>query len=438
MDRDRALDPWFARLAGMAVLLERLDPGTPESATASLTLSWSPAPPSPAAGFGPSPASFAVAPASPSDTFTTGVPADPAVRVSLEADPGAGGYVNAWGGLPAGASCVREAVSCSFPAASADGALATPTVSFGAYNRLLVSNSHDGGGGPVDGAGSGAVLAFDAARQRTTRLELGPGGAAELGELLDGGQLVLTAAAASGSSRFRGWGGGAPAACAADAASPCRLAADATAGNDLAVSARFEPLVRSTLTVTAQGVARASPSPAAGPATSPPARARSCRSPTPTPRRCPSPARPEKGCRRAGAAARSRSRGRRRRRTAWSAPGRQPHGRRGRAGAARAAGLGGRRRLGGRPRRRRVRGGRRRLVRRLGVTGDDAAALRAVPEPGWLFAGWTLSGGNGSLACAEGPPSSNPCTLAAPSGPPPARSPPTRRRPPASTPSRAP
>ena len=417
MDRDRALDPWFARLAGMAVLLERLDPGTPESATASLTLSWSPAPPSPAAGFGPSPASFAVAPASPSDTFTTGVPADPAVRVSLEADPGAGGYVNAWGGLPAGASCVREAVSCSFPAASADGALATPTVSFGAYNRLLVSNSHDGGGGPVDGAGSGAVLAFDAARQRTTRLELGPGGAAELGELLDGGQLVLTAAAASGSSRFRGWGGGAPAACAADAASPCRLAADATAGNDLAVSARFEPLVRSTLTVTAQGVgarvavagggsrdvaagssaelpvsdadaATLSFAGEAGEGLSP--RWRGCPEPEPGPAaEADCLVRNPAGSLTVAAVALAL----RELRVSAGAGG---------SADALAAGVSAVAAAGS--------------SAALGVTGDDAAALRAVPEPGWLFAGWTLSGGNGSLACAEGPPSSNPCTLAAPFG----------------------
>ena len=408
MDRDRALDPWFARLAGMAVLLERLDPGTPESATASLTLSWSPAPPSPAAGFGPSPASFAVAPASPSATFTTGVPADPAVRVSLEADPGAGGYVGAWGGLPEGASCAREAVSCSFPAASADGALAAPKVSFGAYNRLLASNP---------GAGAGAVVAFDAARQRTTRLELGPGGTAELGGLLDGGQLALAAEAAPG-SRFRGWGGAA-AACAADAASPCRLAADAPAGgNDVAVSARFDLLVRSTLTVTARGVgARAavaggesrdvaagssaalpvsdadavtlSFAGAAGAGLSP--RWRGCPEPGPGPAaEADCLVRNPTGSLTVAAVALAL-----RRLEASAAAGGSV--------AALAAGVSATAAAAG-------------PAAALGVTEDDAAALRAVPQPGWLFAAWTLSGGNAPLECAEGPLSSNPCTLAGGSG----------------------
>ena len=42
----------------------------------------------------------------------------------------------------------------------------------------------------------------------------------------------------------------------------------------------------------------------------------------------------------------------------------------------------------------------------------SAVALEAVQAAGHRFVRWTLSGGNGSLACAEGP-LSNPCTLAA-------------------------
>ena len=404
MDRDRALDPWFARLAAMAVLLERLDPGTPESATASLTLSWSPAPPSPAAGFGPSPASFAVAPASPSDTFTTGVPADPAVRVSLEADPGAGGYVNAWGGLPAGASCAREQASCSFPAAaSAGGALAAPTVSFGAYNRLAVANP---------GAGSGTVVVSDVVRGRDSRLELGPGGTAELGELLDGGRLDLMAEEAPG-SRFRGWGGAA-AGCAA--AAECRLDADAPpSSNTVAVSARFGPLVRSTLTVTAQGVGvrvavaggesrdvaagssaelpvsevdAATLSFAGQPGAGLSPRWRGCPEPGPGPAA-------EADClvrnRFGSLTVTAVALALRELRVSAAAGG---------SADALAAGVSATVAAGS--------------SAALEVTEDDGAALRAVPDAGQRLAGWTLSGGNGRLGCAatgDDPP--NPCTLAA-------------------------
>ena len=43
---------------------------------------------------------------------------------------------------------------------------------------------------------------------------------------------------------------------------------------------------------------------------------------------------------------------------------------------------------------------------------SSATTLTAVASAGHAFTGWALSGGNGSLACAEGAPSSNPCTLA--------------------------
>ena len=47
------------------------------------------------------------------------------------------------------------------------------------------------------------------------------------------------------------------------------------------------------------------------------------------------------------------------------------------------------------------------------VAAGSAVVLTAVHAAGWAFSAWTLSGGNGSLECAEGPLSSNPCTLAA-------------------------
>ena len=43
---------------------------------------------------------------------------------------------------------------------------------------------------------------------------------------------------------------------------------------------------------------------------------------------------------------------------------------------------------------------------------SSATTLTAVASAGHAFTGWALAGGNGSLACAEGAPSSNPCTLA--------------------------
>ena len=43
---------------------------------------------------------------------------------------------------------------------------------------------------------------------------------------------------------------------------------------------------------------------------------------------------------------------------------------------------------------------------------SSATTLTAVASAGHAFTGWALAGGNGSLACAGGDPSSNPCTLA--------------------------
>ena len=42
----------------------------------------------------------------------------------------------------------------------------------------------------------------------------------------------------------------------------------------------------------------------------------------------------------------------------------------------------------------------------------SAATLTATASDGYAFTGWTLAGESGSLACAEGDPSPNPCTLA--------------------------
>ena len=48
----------------------------------------------------------------------------------------------------------------------------------------------------------------------------------------------------------------------------------------------------------------------------------------------------------------------------------------------------------------------------VAVSAADATTLTAVASGGYAFTSWALSGGNDSLACAEGNPSSNPCTLA--------------------------
>ena len=48
----------------------------------------------------------------------------------------------------------------------------------------------------------------------------------------------------------------------------------------------------------------------------------------------------------------------------------------------------------------------------VAVAAGSAVVLTADPDDGWRLSEWTLSGGNGSLECVEGPLSSNPCTLA--------------------------